>query len=274
MDQAHTQADHQGDHQARPQPNRPPDTDDARWVSFAELAKIRGISKDSAIALVRRRGWRRQRDNQGHVIALVPSASLTHEADYQPDDPPESEAHDAIASGVREAIEAVLSTVQTAHAAQIEALQQAHAAGMAAVQAAHAQALGAHQREAEVKLTTALAELHAARADLALERDHSRAANEATIAERERATKAEATADAMKTLGVRETEALQDAHTAEVEALNLANASLIEGLDRRLATVTARANTAEEALEEVRDAEAARRALPLIPRILAAVFRR
>jgi hypothetical protein len=50
----------------------PDSTADARWISFAELAAARGISKASAIKLVRRHGWRRQRDNQGHVRALVP----------------------------------------------------------------------------------------------------------------------------------------------------------------------------------------------------------
>jgi len=57
--------------------DRPPDStadrgESARWMTFAELAEGRGISKASAIKLVRRRGWRRQRDNRGNVIALVP----------------------------------------------------------------------------------------------------------------------------------------------------------------------------------------------------------
>ncbi len=41
-------------------------------MTFAELADARGISKSSAIKLVHRHGWRRQRDDQGHVRALVP----------------------------------------------------------------------------------------------------------------------------------------------------------------------------------------------------------
>jgi hypothetical protein len=164
-------------------------------------------------------------------------------------------------------------------------------AALTAVQEAHAQAIEALQREAEAlrradaaTMSAVRAELDTARSDLAAEWDHSRAANEAVIAERDRAasievraTKAEAAADAMTALmdrTARETDALQDSHMSEVEALNLANAALIEGLDRRLTAVTARANTAEEALEEIRDAEAARRALPLIPRMLAAAFRR
>jgi hypothetical protein len=42
----------------------PADTDDGRWMTFAELAAARGISKASAIKLVRRHGWRRQHDRR------------------------------------------------------------------------------------------------------------------------------------------------------------------------------------------------------------------
>ena len=47
-----------------------------RWVTLRELAEIRGISQHSATRLVRRHGWRRQTDNQGHVRALVPPEAL------------------------------------------------------------------------------------------------------------------------------------------------------------------------------------------------------
>jgi hypothetical protein len=47
-----------------------------RWVTLRELAEIRGISQHSAARLVRRHGWRRQRDNQGRVRALVPPEAL------------------------------------------------------------------------------------------------------------------------------------------------------------------------------------------------------
>jgi hypothetical protein len=48
--------------------------DNERWMSYAELAADRGISKASAGRLVRRRKWRRQTDNQGNVRILVPMA--------------------------------------------------------------------------------------------------------------------------------------------------------------------------------------------------------
>jgi hypothetical protein len=68
-------------------PDNLPDNEAMRWVSFAELAAARGVDKASAIRLVRRRGWRRQRDNQGHVRALVPETWLSSPEDRLPDSP-------------------------------------------------------------------------------------------------------------------------------------------------------------------------------------------
>ena len=70
-----------------------------RWMTLAEIAALRGISKASASGLVRRHRWRRQPDNQGTVRALVPT-------DWQlkPDSP--AEMSGAI-EGLREAISAV-----------------------------------------------------------------------------------------------------------------------------------------------------------------------
>jgi hypothetical protein len=45
---------------------------DSRWMSYTELAEIRRITTSSAIRLVKRRGWRRQKDNHGTMRALVP----------------------------------------------------------------------------------------------------------------------------------------------------------------------------------------------------------
>lgn len=50
---------------------------DSRWVSYAELALIRGITRDSAIRLVRRERWRKLPGNAGgSVRILVPDAWL------------------------------------------------------------------------------------------------------------------------------------------------------------------------------------------------------
>src|SRR4051812_17460171 len=57
--------------------NRPPDItpvlrEDARRLTYAELAEIRGISRTSAERLVRRKRWTRQLGNDGVVRVLVP----------------------------------------------------------------------------------------------------------------------------------------------------------------------------------------------------------
>jgi hypothetical protein len=478
MDQTYNQADRQGDW-----PDRQPVAGEACWVTFADLAKFRGISKASAIALVWSQGWRRQRDNLGHVIVLVPSDWLTHGADSPRDDAPDSRpdqhigdeaswltfadlaksrgiskasaialvwhhdwhcqrndqgqfialvpsewlmreadsprdgapdslavmapAADATGAAIeaqyatfRQALAAVeaahamafaamradqertLALLQSAHEAQVEKLNLTNAALIEAVttraamveaslatvtaerdaaradlaterrhraaaeeratnagsvaaaaeqafttlqreaddikalvdqsarqtealRETHAVALTARDREIEAihhahaaKLTTVLSDLDSARSNLAAERDHSRTANQAVVAERERhagtearASKAEADiaalreaeaalrreAEGIKALvdqGAREIEVIQASHTAEVEALNLANAALIEARNRSLAAVTARATTAEDALEQVREDEARRAARPLLPRIILAALRR
>ena len=45
---------------------------DSRWMTYTELAAARRITMSSAIKLVVRRGWRRQKDNHGTMRALVP----------------------------------------------------------------------------------------------------------------------------------------------------------------------------------------------------------
>ena len=52
------------------------DRDDAmggtRWMTYAELAKSRGITKASATRLAFRKGWRRQAGNNGQARVAVP----------------------------------------------------------------------------------------------------------------------------------------------------------------------------------------------------------
>jgi hypothetical protein len=65
----------------REPPRESDSTADERWMTFVELAAARRISKMSAIKLVRRHGWRRQADNEGHVRALVPANWATADED-------------------------------------------------------------------------------------------------------------------------------------------------------------------------------------------------
>jgi hypothetical protein len=102
-------------------PDSQRDSEDARWMTFAELAEVRGISRLSAATLVRRHGWRRQRDNRGHVIALVPltwaTSELDDRSDKQPDNPPDSQGHLA-------AFETALAAVREAKDGEITTLRQ------------------------------------------------------------------------------------------------------------------------------------------------------
>src|SRR3954451_2212382 len=43
-----------------------------RWLSYAELAEMRGITRKAAARLTLRHGWRRQPGNDGATRVLVP----------------------------------------------------------------------------------------------------------------------------------------------------------------------------------------------------------
>jgi hypothetical protein len=51
---------------------RADDAADGQWMTYAELGRARGISKESALKLALRRKWRKQDDNHGHVRVYVP----------------------------------------------------------------------------------------------------------------------------------------------------------------------------------------------------------
>jgi hypothetical protein len=48
-----------------------------RWLTYAEFAQARGISKASAIRMVNRRGWQRRPGNDGTARILVPTEALS-----------------------------------------------------------------------------------------------------------------------------------------------------------------------------------------------------
>jgi hypothetical protein len=68
-----------------------PGNQDGRWMTFAELAATRGITRASAIRMVRRKRWRRMQDNQGRALTLVPEEWLAR-PDDGPEDHPEGSA--------------------------------------------------------------------------------------------------------------------------------------------------------------------------------------
>ena len=145
-------------------PVSPTDKDNGRWLTFAELAAVRGISKASAIKLVRRHGWRRQPGNEGHVRALVPTTwavggegSADSPADSPRDSPPD-----------------------TSHA--INALEAANAALQERARAADARA-----ERAEAEIDRTVAELQAERGRVDTERARADRAEQGRDGERARA---------------------------------------------------------------------------------------
>ena len=54
------------------------DTDDIRWLTYAEIGRARGISTASANRLAFRRKWRRQTGNDGIARVAVPRQRFSH----------------------------------------------------------------------------------------------------------------------------------------------------------------------------------------------------
>jgi hypothetical protein len=91
------------------------DMSDGRWLTYAELAKLRGIDRASAFKLALRHKWRRQKSNQGQVTVLVPPDFIDQE-DASPDNGHDASHHIA-------AFEAALTAIRQAHAGEVAALR-------------------------------------------------------------------------------------------------------------------------------------------------------
>ena len=147
--------------------------DSGQWLTLAELAAARRISKASAARLVRRhKQWRRQQDNQGRVRILVPPDAIEPRDDLQDDlqdgpegRPPDSHADSPDTSRAISTLEAAISTLREQLA---EANRRAHA-DAAAISEANARADRAVQgREDERARADALRDrLNAMQAQLA-----------------------------------------------------------------------------------------------------------
>ena len=136
-----------------------------RWVTFAELAALRGTSKRAAVMLVRRHGWRRQRNNAGHTLALVPATWLAHAANDQTGG---GSGHSADYSDGQSSADVVpmLVALRSTFDAAMSALREGHEREMSALQAAHAgdvRALRSQLAEAETARDQARAEARDAR---------------------------------------------------------------------------------------------------------------
>ena len=97
---------------------------DGKWLTYQQLAEIRRISKSSAIRLVMRRHWRRQRDNERVVRILVPPDML--EPDRAPHDASDDAPDDA-SDDTRSIIAGALAALEDAVAVLREQLAAANA---------------------------------------------------------------------------------------------------------------------------------------------------
>jgi hypothetical protein len=140
--------------------------DDARWMTYRELAQARGISPASATRLAFRKKWRRQKGNDGIARALVPLSEAEPAKPAVPDVVGVimgDVAHDAVPDIIRtiSALEATLSSLRE----QLEREQGRSAAAEARVERLEAEF---HQeREAARRLAEQIAGLSADLARLA-----------------------------------------------------------------------------------------------------------
>ena len=119
---------------------------DGRWVSYAELAAIRGIDHHSARRLTARQRWRRQKDNHGVVRVLVPFEHLKPERRARDASADTSADTSADAPAVMPAdMSADISTVIKPLEGAITTLREQLAVANARAEHAEARAAGAEQ---------------------------------------------------------------------------------------------------------------------------------
>jgi hypothetical protein len=77
------------------------DDAEGHWLSYAELAELRGITRKAAIRLTQRHHWRRQPGNDGATKVLVPAGAMASREERRQtprhDDPPTSFQTEALA---------------------------------------------------------------------------------------------------------------------------------------------------------------------------------
>jgi hypothetical protein len=93
--------------------------DDDRWLTYDEVADVRGTSRDGAIRWVQRRKLRRQPGNDGRVRVLVPPDIL---AVAPPKRAPRTDTPDAPPAVA--AFETALVVIREAHAGELSTLRE------------------------------------------------------------------------------------------------------------------------------------------------------
>ena len=97
---------------------------DSRWMTYDELAKLRGITRPSAERLVQRRRWRRQQGNDRTVRVLVPVDSLSDDVS--------ADASDDISPDTRRLLVDAMAALESAVATLRAQLDRAEAGKEAA----------------------------------------------------------------------------------------------------------------------------------------------
>ena len=107
---------------------------DGQWMTVAELAAARGISKGSVDRLARQRRWRRQPDPQGQVRFLVPYDALQSAGEKPAEAPPDGQRgrQAAVPRALRERVQAAEQRAERAEKRAREAEQARVAAEAAA----------------------------------------------------------------------------------------------------------------------------------------------
>lgn len=83
-----------------------------RWMTKAELARVRPIALGSADRLIRRQGWRRQPGNDGRVRVLVPDDWLQIDPNDRPTNDPRAKPTDGLMPQALAALEDAHATLR------------------------------------------------------------------------------------------------------------------------------------------------------------------
>jgi hypothetical protein len=228
------------------QPYNEPDDQAARWMTFTELATLRGISKLSAVALVRRHSWRRQRDNQGHMTALVPAAWADTEPTSEPTDQPADQADISLTARSLAVLEDALAAIREAKDSEIATLHGVIDGLRASIARGEDRAGRVEQQRDTLRdrlntMQEQLADAHAALQAAEEAKTRAERAEQGRDEERGRADRAEATTTAER---------------SRADALR----ERIDGSERDRAAAVALADEAVKAVEALRRADTARKA--------------
>jgi hypothetical protein len=116
------------------------DEDAGRWMTYDEIAEARGTTRRAAVMLVRRHKWRRQKDNEGHIRALVPATWA------EPTETKSSDNGSGYSDRAFEVLAATLVALQEAHARELSVLREQYATAQQRAEAAERRADEANAR--------------------------------------------------------------------------------------------------------------------------------